>query len=278
MTESIPHNSISSKWFLASDMDGTVIPLEMTRQSENAIRQFRLLIETHPNIHLAYITGRHLELGLEGVRQYGLPMPHTFVCDVGTSIYHRNQDTFCLDHEYRQKLLNAWHGNTGRDIARILADLDGIIEQEVERQKDFKQSYYATLANNSGDLCQSITQLLAARDIPASVIYSMDTQKNIGLVDILPPGTAKHTALHYLVQQTGIDTTQAVYAGDSGNDYHAFIAGYKAIVVGNTDLVTRTAVRQITLGNGNAELIYYAHRPSTAGVLEGCRHFGLFPQ
>jgi hypothetical protein len=60
---------------LACDMDGTVIPLETGKERDGEIREFHRLLAKHENVVLAYVTGRHLELGLAGVARYRLPMP-----------------------------------------------------------------------------------------------------------------------------------------------------------------------------------------------------------
>ena len=123
---------------LASDMDGTVIPLESGEEREVEIREFNRLILANRQVALAYVTGRHLELGLEGVEKYQLPLPDIFVCDVGTTIYFKVRDQWEVDQQYRNRLKESWKGHTGSDIAHMLQDLRYLEEQEEERQMEFK--------------------------------------------------------------------------------------------------------------------------------------------
>jgi hydroxymethylpyrimidine pyrophosphatase-like HAD family hydrolase len=85
----------------------------------------------------------------------------------------------------------------------------------------------------------------------------------------------QHYALRYLHQQSGVDEQHLVYAGDSGNDRAALLAGYPAIVVGNADEALKKELTAESAARGIAERIYFAEQPYARGVLEGLRHFGI---
>ena len=133
---------------LACDMDGTIIPLSDLKAQKDAIRHFKEKSSKTPSLHLAYVTGRHLELGLEGVLENGLPMPHVFVCDVGTTIYFREKKQWRLDESYAGKLRRSWDGRGGETIQRLLSNVAGLQLQEEEKQGEFKKSYYTDPSEN----------------------------------------------------------------------------------------------------------------------------------
>lgn len=262
---------------LASDMDGTVIPLKPNPEREAEIKKFNHLFQKHSNVALAYVTGRHLELGLAGVNQYHLPMPDIFVCDVGTTIYFRSRHMWRKDENFRLELRRSWQGLSGADIARLLFDMPDLAAQEDEKQKEFKQSYYASMDMDCKEIAGRIHDRLNPRGIKANVIYSVDAKKNVGLVDVLPEIAAKDHALRYLWQRLGLEKDLVVYAGDSGNDLLVFVSGFNAIVVNNTAEAVKREVRRQAQAKSIEDRIYFAAGTDVQGVMEGCFHFKIFP-
>ena len=267
---------MEKKALLASDMDGTVIPLEEGEERQAEIRRFRELIAAHPQVALAYVTGRHLELGLAGVAAHRLPEPDIFVCDVGTTVYVRGRDGWRRDEAYRQELQQSWGGHTGPDIAPWLAGIAGLAAQEAEKQSEFKQSYYLDRGRDSGACLAAIRDRLAVQGLAANVVYSVDPLSRIGLVDVLPPMAAKDHALAYLWRHLGVARERVVYAGDSGNDLLAFASGFNAIVVANTAEPVKEEVRRQAAAKGIEGHIFFAAGRYVQGVMEGCRYFGIF--
>jgi len=261
---------------LACDMDGTVIPLETGKARDAEIREFHRLLSLHENVVLAYVTGRHLELGLAGVELYRLPVPEIFVCDVGTSIHVRGQDDWIVDEQYRSELLHSWQGLIGADIGAMLDSVSFLDAQEEERQTEFKQSYYVARDIDHRRVVRLIHDRLASRSVRANVIYSVDSKKDIGLVDVLPEAAAKDSALVYLWKKLGLEKDSIVYGGDSGNDLQAFVSGFSAVVVNNTPEPVKHEVRRQSREKGIEQRIYFATARYVQGVIEGCYHFNLF--
>lgn len=259
------------KFLLASDMDGTVIPLEDTEERRQAIAKFRKLTEEHPNLTLAYITGRRLELAREGIAQWQLPEPDAIVGNVGTSVYWQHSGDYVADEQYAELMMQQMGGFTGIRVRKILNLLPDLTLQEPECQSDYKSSYYVPLSTNKDALIQNIRVPLQNEGITVNIVYSIDPHKQIGLVDILPADVAKDFALAYLADHCGIDNDHVVYAGDSGNDLKAFLSGYPAIAVSTTP----EWVKEEVLASGT-DKVYIAKAPSTAGVVEGCSHWGIF--
>jgi sucrose-6F-phosphate phosphohydrolase len=267
---------MTSMKLLASDMDGTLIPLSEHQDYRRDIEEFNSEVAAGRNLHLAYITGRHLELGLAGVEQHHLPMPDIFICDVGTSVYFLKEGQWQLDENYRQKLKQSWQGADGSSIIKLLSAIPQLSPQEDEKQGEFKSSFYLPAEAKASEVRDHIRALFRIKNIQANLIFSLDSLKETGLLDILPPMAAKDAALHHLAGHFSIARQNVFYAGDSGNDLLAFVSGYQAIVVGNTDKQTKEAVQRIAIDKKLQDRIFFAQGFYTAGVLEGCRHFQVF--
>lgn len=261
---------------LASDMDGTVIPLENGKEREEEIKEFVRLREKHPDLCLAYVTGRHLELGLDGVKKYGLPKPDIFVCDVGTTIHRKENGHWTVDEDYRDRLQRAWNGLCGDDIARLLTDITDLTAQEEEKQKEFKQSYYVPVHVARKEIVSHIHETLRRQGVDANIIYSVDTLADIGLVDVLPPIAAKDYALEYLWKSLAIEKNRVAYAGDSGNDLLAFLSGFNAILVHNTADDVKEEVREKARLKNIENYVFFASGNYVKGVMEGCYYFNIF--
>lgn len=262
------------KRLLATDMDGTVIPLRAVKRYRSAIAAFSRLA-ARDDLVLAYITGRHLELAQAGIAEHGLPLPRVLVGDVGTAVYWREGGNWRMDEEYQARLHAAWQGMHGSELGRLLCAVDGLVPQEQERQQRFKRSYYLDRGRDPEEYALRVTALLSGRGIAASVITSYDPVGGVHLLDVLPPAAAKDMALRYLAERLGIPLAEVIYAGDSGNDLAAFASGCRAIVVGNVDDPTLAAVERLRAAKGWGPRLYLARGRYTAGVMEGCRHFGL---
>lgn len=258
---------------LASDLDGTLIPLERTAHRLREVRELVGAIEAAPDLRLAYVTGRHLELALNGIHEVGLPQPEWFVCDVGTSVYHYKDGAFEIDDEYRRAMRRALGGLTGRDVRDAVGDVDGLTLQEEEKQAEFKVSYYANgRPETFMDLVQSRLDAAGAR---VNLVSSFDPVAGRGLLDVLPAGIAKDHAVRHLHDQSGVSEHQLVYAGDSGNDRAAMLSGYRVIVVGNADRALKEDLARESAARGITDRLYFAEHPYARGVLEGLRHFGF---
>lgn len=268
--------STEPEYLLATDMDGTVIPLDRRKGRRREIADFRKAIQSNRSIVLAYVTGRHRKLALEGIREHHLPLPRILVCDVGTAVYTRKGRCWVPDNQYRRKMKACLGGHTGDDLARALQDTQDVIPQEEEKQAEFKRSYYVPLPAERKKVIARVKRKLAVKGIKANLVYSVDRQKGVGLLDILPASVAKDSALYYLQRKLRIPAERIVYAGDSGNDLLAFTSGFKAIVVANTPAPVKDILRSLTRKKKKlSESLFFARHRYAKGVLEGARYFGI---
>ena len=290
---------------LATDLDGTFIPLSNDPEADQALVQIRgqLADEKFP---LLFVTGRHLDFVFEAIVADGLPQPDWILCDVGTSLYERipgaapNQGAesyqgVCqtpsqgesggvttaqaLASEYRlsdsfAKCLDEIVGEL--DIERVrneVGALPGFRMQESFKQKRHKLSYY--VAAESVEECHhAVESYLLSNSLPYSVISSVDPFNGDGLVDVLPQDVSKAFALDWWCRDQGYRNDDVVFCGDSGNDYAALVAGYRAVVVANADRRLAARVFQAHAQRGWTDRLLLASKSSTAGVLEGLRWFG----
>lgn len=263
----------SIRYLLASDMDGTVIPLDDQPERADEITAFSRALSEKTDVALAYATGRDLQRALNGIAEWKLPTPNWLICDVGTSLYHPGENgKWNLSEEYRAEMRSRFGGHTANDVAEVL---QGYPEQDASRQTEFKQSYFFNTADHPERHLPEIDRKLQEAGIQAELVYSVDVYSGEAFLDVLPSGVAKDYAVHFLQQQLGLDADHVVYAGDSGNDEHAFKSGINGIVVANADPKLITELNVWADESDHRDKLFFASRPFIAGVHEGCRHFGL---
>ena len=257
---------------LASDMDGTFIPLD---GSEENRRDLQILSEElrRRRVELLYVTGRHFELALEAVRLHQLPVPAWLICDVGTSIYrHLEGHQFRVEQAYWEHLADII-GHLGMDgLRHRLSGINGLVLQPPEKQGQFKLSYDCDV-DRLTELTDQLMESLSQDHAPFRVIPSVDPFTGGGLIDLLPRGVSKAYALEWWVEQHDRPAEAIMFAGDSGNDLAALSAGYRSIVVGNA---RTTVIDQVAAAHQQAgwhDRLFLCSKPATSGVLEGFRHF-----
>ncbi len=265
------------KYLLASDMDGTMIPLDGDAESLRDLGKVKELLRADAHIRLCYVTGRDHWLALRGVERYGLPEPEHVISDVGTVLSHYVTGRWQTDDGYRDKVAAAYGGKTVDDIASVLSREDRLQPQEDAFQTPFKRSYYFEQSVPMDELRENCSRLLHEAEIPGRLILSVDQNEGRGLLDVLPADIDKSTALKYLAALLNLSEEQVMYAGDSGNDEQAFKAGFLTVLVGNTPEDVGGNIRQWAQRNNAENKVYFAHGNATSGVLEGAHHFGLFP-
>lgn len=261
---------------IASDIDGTLIPYSDNSEQKKGRQKFSMIISSLQNTTLCYVTGRSLKLSLEAITTYELPTPNFMICDVGASFYSLEAGQWIYEPEYHKKLRRAWLGNTAEEAKYHLTSCEYLTPQEPEHQSEFKLSYYLPLSIDRETVLNELNGRLVATKIPSHIIYSIDPVMHRGLIDILPEGVGKDTAINHLCELKGVDYSNLLYAGDSGNDFSAFCAGYKIIMVANTPQEIKASVVQFHGGSDNKK-IFISQHDSILGVLEGLQHFFEVP-
>jgi maltooligosyltrehalose trehalohydrolase len=258
---------------LATDLDGTLIPLDGNEQNRADLEQLKQLLDECGTV-LTFVTGRHLEIVEHAIRQHGLPQPDWIICDVGTSIYRKSPEGWTQETAYREHLDGLITLLPVDHLRHELAEVRGLTLQEQAKQGEFKLSYYVR-EDQLEDVTNRVEAVLDHRDAPWSLISSVDPFTRDGLIDLLPRGVSKAYAVEWWRQHCGFEREHVVFAGDSGNDWAALIAGYRVILVRNAEGDLARRVEQFHAGQQWEGLLYLTDAPATSGVLEGCRAFGL---
>lgn len=286
--KSVVERSISKVFMtpiLATDLDGTLIPITPLPMSEQqsslteraALAVFRRLCDAG-KLEIIFVTGRHPRSVIGAIGDEGLPMPQWILCDVGTTILHRVDDQPYHPVEAYVNHLDAIVGNfTTQHLRSCIIEHADLTAQEDEKQGRHKLSYYCDSSKLEDHIARINTQIQRS-GAPYRVTSSIDPFNGDGLIDLLPFGTDKASALHWWAQYRSASLDQIVFAGDSGNDFAALTSPLRSILVGNADrkLAERVVAhhhRQNTL-----DRIYLATAHATAGVLEGCIRYGIVDQ
>jgi maltooligosyltrehalose trehalohydrolase len=269
---------------LATDLDGTLIPGDSLPPRDPQIQALATLRELagSEELELVFVTGRHHDSVVQVMQTKGLPAPRWIICDVGTSIFHRDPPVQQEPYRQLQAYVNHLDAIVGAFTIDRLAsqiaqriDVDnGLRLQESEKQGRHKLSFYCD-AETLDRRVEQIALTLAELAAPYRIVSSVDPFNGDGLIDLLPTGTDKASALAWWSAFRECNPADVVFAGDSGNDYAALTAGFRAILVGNADRQLAQRVSEHHHRAGHPQRIYLARGHATAGVLEGCRWFGL---
>ncbi len=264
---------------LATDLDRTLLPNGKWQADEGAIPLFNRLTR-ESEILLVYVTGRSLDLTERAIREYGVRFPDVLCGDVGTTIRKYEQGLWHVDGGWVERVHRAsprWDAVTVRDA---VADIEGLVEQEVEHQNQFKQSYYVRHEHRERIL-HEVDQRVKGR-FDEVIVYSFDSLDGRGLLDFLPDSATKLTALEYVAREYGARRDEVVFCGDSGNDIFPLTAGFRGVLVKNADEQLVANVRAAMAADPQLQ-VYFArggfmglNGNYTSGVIEGCCHYGLF--
>ncbi|MCA8986526.1 MAG: HAD-IIB family hydrolase [Planctomycetaceae bacterium] len=260
---------------LATDLDGTLIPLDADSNQQLDLQILGQLLKQF-QVPLIYVTGRHLESVETARQEFQLPAPQLVICDVGSSIYEILPDgSHRLNSTYQQHQRELIQSETRDVIENLLNQVAGLELQETEKQGEFKVSYYSD-STLLAELGHEINQLLSRNNLPWGLTTSVDPFNSDGLLDLMPRGISKGYALNWWADQSAVPLDRIVFAGDSGNDFAAFVHGYRTIIVQNASGKLVEAVRAELHSRGLAGQLYHAQKPASSGVLEGCHAWGMF--
>lgn len=263
---------------LCTDMDRTIIPNGVQIEHEYAHEAFSEFCKL-PNVTLVYVTGRHQGLVQQAINDYALPQPDYTISDVGTRIYRiKDQQWHVLD-TWEEEIDNDWNGYNHEQVKALLNDLL-LQPQELSKQNSHKLSYYVSLDVEIEDLLVEIKIRLDEFSVKANLVWSIDEEKTVGLLDVLPRSASKLHAIDFLRERLGYGMDEVIFAGDSGNDLSVLVSAIPSVLVANASDEVRQAALVQTKVNGNRDTLYVATGENTnmngnyvAGVLEGIYHF-----
>lgn len=261
---------------LATDLDGTFLPLPDEPDNKAALEHLAAAFAEGGGRTLIFATGRHLGSVLQAKRSIPLPTPHWIVSDVGVAVNEPVDSSkgFAQLPAYASHLRDICGGETPAELKSLFSHLEGLELQPAESQRTFKLSYTCP-PDRLDQIEEEMDSIIADRELPVALTTSVDPDAATGLIDVLPEGVSKCSALLWLAEFAGLSHREMVYAGDSGNDRSALVSDLAGILVGNATPSLRRDVLAVREQRGDRDRLYLSKNPATSGVLEGCRHFGL---
>ena len=264
---------------ICTDLDRTLLPNGAPPESPGARERFRALI-ARPEVELAFVSGRHRALVEAAIAEYDLPQPNFVIGDVGSSIYAVEDGDWSHWSRWNQVLEGDWGTRDGAGLISLFEDMELLTAQEDEKQGRFKSSYYAPSDADVEQLTTEMRSRLDAAGLPSQIIWSVDDNEGVGLIDVLPQQASKLGAVRFLMQNTGHGLGNTLFAGDSGNDLAVLCSEVPAVLVANaTDAVREQALR-LSREAGNADVLYAArgglhgmNGNYSAGIMEGLVHY-----
>lgn len=262
------------KILICTDLDRTLIP--NGRQDETpGVRDIFSRLVARDDVTLAYVSGRHRGLIQQAIKDYGLPAPDFAIADVGTTIYHMEGSAWLHWQPWEDDIGGDWCGHRADTLHNLVYGLPGLRMQELDKQNTHKLSYYVDLGEDSDAVIQDVEARLGANGIRPKVIWSVDEEQDVGLLDILPARASKRHAIEFLMASEHYDADHAVFSGDSGNDLDVILSPIHSTLVANADDDVRAAVAEADPDNTYIAQggFFGLNGNYAAGILEGVAHF-----
>ena len=257
---------------LASDLDGTLIPLDEDTQQRHHLQMLKGVL-AEQEIELLFVTGRHADSAIAAIDEHILPQPQWIICNVGTTILKRSgDDRFNVLNDYLDELKSITANIRTGDLKNMLNTISALCLQEDYKQATYKLSYYVNSAKLH-DSAEQVRFALNKQSAPWDLITSVDPFNGDGLIDVVPRGVSKSFALKWWTRQSGVQPEELVFAGDSGNDIAALTAGWNAILVSNAPPEVVDETQKIVNTSGHTENFFHSEHPASSGVFDGLQYF-----
>ncbi|MDH2200407.1 glucosylglycerol-phosphate synthase [Ectopseudomonas oleovorans] len=231
---------------LATDLDGTFL----AGDPEDRLSLYQT-IAAHPEIKLAYVTGRSLEAVLPLLADPTLPQPDYIIADVGATLVHGDS---LQPIQPLQSVVDArWPGET--QVASVIEPF-GLERQDVPQAR--RCSYFCTPEQAANPALREI-----ADELGCDLLYSAELY-----LDFLPKGVNKGSSLQALADWLELSHDQVLAAGDTLNDLSMLSASFHGVCVGQSESALLEATR-------SHSRTLHASRPGCGGILEAFAHFGF---
>ncbi len=265
---------------LATDLDRTLLPDGPYPDDESLKTLFDALNDI-PHT-LVYVTGRNLNMVLDAIEKYKIPIPDFLIAEVGTSMFVKKDNVLIPEKSWSEYIMSHEQKWNREDIVNTIGTRHNLTLQETKKQNDFKISYYLPHDANRTETMSYINTNLKKIGVDANILWSVDPlADSVGLIDILPKTATKATAIEFLRKQKDLSKDAVIYCGDSGNDILPLTRGYYSILVNNAPEDVKKTVIEKVAKNGDINLLYIAsgareHNGNYAsGIIEGLLHFGF---
>ncbi len=231
---------------LATDLDGTFL----AGDPEDRLSLYQT-IAAHPEIRLAYVTGRSLEAVLPLLADPTLPQPDYIIADVGATLVHG--DSLQPIQPLQSAVDALWPGES--QVASAI-EAFGLERQDVPQAR--RCSYFCTPEQAAHAQLQE-----AADTLGCDLLYSAERY-----LDFLPKGVNKGSSLKALADWLELDHDQVLTAGDTLNDLSMLSSSFHGVCVGQSESALLEATR-------SHSRTLHASSPGCGGILEAFAHFGF---
>ena len=231
---------------LATDLDGTFL----AGDPEDRLSLYQT-IAAHPEIKLAYVTGRSLEAVLPLLADPTLPQPDFIIADVGATLVHG--DSLQPIQPLQSTVDARWPGET--QVASAIEPF-GLERQDVPQAR--RCSYFCTPEQAANPQLRKV-----ADELGCDLLYSAELY-----LDFLPKGVNKGSSLQALADWLELGHDQVLAAGDTLNDLSMLSASFHGVCVGQSEAALLDATR-------SHSRTLHASRPGCGGILEAFAHFGF---
>lgn len=228
------------------DIDGTLLPssgLAISEANRKAVLEAQAC-----GIHVVVATGRRQAYAMPLLEQLGLPSANVIISSNGTitrTFAGETLDRWLLPVNTARALcgtLRGFGGTTvftfdregpGELVVESLADLETRVDKWVEANRPYlrevnplEDAFADGSAPAQGMVCGSVEKMRQAEEVLlmsefAQLIETHRTEypiRDLSILDILPPGCSKGSALERLAGRFGISRTAIMAIGDNYND------------------------------------------------------------
>lgn len=242
------------------DIDGTLLASPGGAISQRNCRALRAAEAA--GIEVAIATGRRQAYAVPLIEPAGLKPETVFITSNGTvtrTMAGARIDRFLLPVETAVELCPALrpfgtmvftfdHDGPGELVLESVAPLEGRVSMWVEANRasireirPLERAFDAGEAPVQGMVCGPVDEMrraeewLVESELAASIeIHRTEyASRDLTILDILPPGCSKGTALQRLAQQRGIAREEVMAIGDNWNDVEMLEFAGRPVVVAN---------------------------------------------
>ncbi|MFH0785942.1 MAG: HAD-IIB family hydrolase [Pseudomonadota bacterium] len=263
-----------NRFLLCTDLDRTLIPNGIQPEAAGARERFKRLV-SRTDVTLVYVTGRHRRLIEKAIADFQLPQPDFAIADVGSTIYRVDPSKWQQWDDWNAQIAPDWRGLSHDELNCLLSVFPLLHLQAKEKQNRHKLSFNVPLETDMQVLLGEMDTRLRRAGIKANLIWSIDEEAGLGLLDILPASANKLHAIRFLMQKNGFLLKDTIFAGDSGNDLDVLLSNIPSVLVANAeDQIKGRAA------NADMDTLYIAkggylgmNGNYCAGILEGAAHY-----
>lgn len=267
---------------IATDLDRTLLPNGKDKLSKGSYELFNKLVKKN-KIKLIFVSGRPKESILNSLKKYKIPKPLFCISNVGTIIYEYKKGRLVEYTSWTAFLEKTKEFNDFK-IKEKLKEIKDLTLQEKRYLNKFKVSSYLKNLKKKDIVLKEIKKKL--KNTSYTLIYSVDENTKLGLIDVMHKNANKIEALTYLIEKIKINKKNILVAGDSGNDFSMLLSGLKGVLVNNSSKDVKNQLKKQVRKKGLEKKVYFAkgfefesislNGNYVSGIIEGAKNFGFF--